>query len=111
MVSMHALQVKRRSIFIDPDNASTEYPHQHGEEAQVTLGGHQARPDTRSAFGVTLEVLVLQYTEPIPYVEMDWTHDMVPFQKRTGKTLWQELGAGNVCTLVSPIAETSKERD
>ena len=36
---------------------------------------------------------------------MDYTHDMVPFQKRTGKSLFSEFASGNVCTLVRRQAD------
>eukprot|EP00802_Teleaulax_amphioxeia_P014588 Tamp_14657.p1 GENE.Tamp_14657~~Tamp_14657.p1 ORF type:complete len:230 (+),score=43.10 Tamp_14657:248-937(+) len=36
---------------------------------------------------------------PMEVIEMEYTHDMVPFQKRTGKSLFSEFASGNVCTL------------
>jgi len=36
---------------------------------------------------------------------MEYTHDMVPFQKRTGKSLFSEFASGNVCTLVRRQAD------
>jgi len=43
-------------------------------------------------------------------VEDDWTHDMVPFEKRTGKTLFQELGRGQARSLFQKTGRTPWQR-